>query len=314
MNSGLVLCVACAAIWSAATLSNNETLVSMLMVNAGLQIALFIVVACIPYIKTGRMSYVDIAWPFGVALIGVQIILMGDGDMVRRVVTGSAYLLIGLRMGIGGLAMARKTGVIFKTEFPRYEYRHMLLKQSGVKNIKLHGLAEMMAQGFSNASALAFPGFMLAVNTSGAMSAWEIVGLSLWLVAYLLETTADGQKLLFVSKKENEGGVCDVGLWKFSRHPNYFAEWLVWTGLVIAAVPSWIALNDTESTFVWAVLGLGATGASSMLYLTLVHLTGAVPAEYFSVKKRPEYEAYQRRTNMFFPWFPRPDANGQNKS
>jgi steroid 5-alpha reductase family enzyme len=310
MNFGPFLCVAFAAIWSVAIFSNNEALMSLLLVNAGLQIALFTCVACIPYLKTGRMSYVDIAWPFGVALIGAQIILMGDGELVRRIVAGTVYLLIGLRMGIGALTMARKTGVIFKTEFPRYEYRHMVLEQSGTGNIKFHSLSEMMAQGTANASVLALPGFMLAVNTSGTLMAWEIAGLCIWLGAYLLESTADAQKLFFISK--NTGGVCDVGLWRFSRHPNYFAEWLVWTGLVIAAAPSWTALQASESTIVWATLGLGAIAASGMMYTTLVYLTGAVPAEYFSVRKRPEYKAYQAKTNRFFPWFPRADANGQD--
>ncbi len=303
MNFGPVLCVFFAVVWLIAIGANSETLVSLLWVNAALQMVLFILVACIPYLKTGRMSYVDIAWPFGVALIGVQIIVMGDGDLLRRLVTGAVYLMIGLRMGIGALTMARKTGVIFKTEFPRYDYRKMELEQSGSRHIKLHSLAEIMAQGFANASVLALPGLLLALNPEPSISLWELVGLGIWAVAYVIESTADLQKLRFIAN--NKGGVCDVGLWRFSRHPNYFAEWLVWTGLVIAAVPSWMAIQDSESALVWAVLGLGAIAASGMMYTTLVYLTGAVPAEHFSVQKRPEYAGYQQRTNRFFPWFPR---------
>lgn len=199
--------------------------------------------------------------------------------------------------------MARKTGVIFRTEFPRYQYRQMVLERSGTQHTGLHVVAEIMAQGLANASVLALPGFMLAINSSASVSFWELAGLGLWLIAYVLESTADAQKLLFIQK--NSKGVCDVGLWRYSRHPNYFAEWLVWTGMVIAAVPSWWVLSTSESTGVWAVLGLGAVAASAMMYTTLVYLTGAVPAEYYSVRKRPEYALYQQRTNRFFPWLPK---------
>lgn len=65
--------------------------------------------------------------------------------------------------------------------------------------------------------------------------------------------------MVYISKNQN--GVCDIGLWKYSRHPNYFGEWLVWTGIVIAAIPSWFALGSSEALWVWLVLGIGLLGA-----------------------------------------------------
>jgi steroid 5-alpha reductase family enzyme len=95
--------------------------------------------------------------------------------------------------------------------------------------------------------------------------------------------------------------VCNVGLWRYSRHPNYFAEWMVWNALVIAAIPSWLARSGQDGSLVWILLGLGLLFVSRIMYYTLVHYTGARPAEYYSVQKRPEYRAYQETTNMFFP-------------
>lgn len=306
MNFGGLLCVAFFGIWSVLVFSNVEALVYLLIVNGVLQMTLFLFVACIPFLRTGRMSYVDIAWPFGVALIGLLILLMGDGNFLRKALVGGVYLMIGLRMGIGAVTMGRATGVIFKTEFPRYVYRRRVMEEAGEKRMKFHMLAEIMAQGFANMSVLAIPGFMLALNGSDSFSAWEIAGVSIWLMAYLTESTADLQKLRFIAKNRgNKQAVCNVGLWRYSRHPNYFAEWLVWTGLVVAAVPSWLALGGLVSMPVWVVLGAGAVGASVMMYITLVYLTGAIPAEYYSARKRPDYKAYQAHTNRFFPWFPK---------
>ncbi len=301
MSVGLNLFFIC--LFSAIVFTNLDTLASLLIVNSVIQITLFVFVACMPFLLTKRVSYVDIAWPFGVALIGLQILIMGDTDTIRQSIVGGVYLFIGLRMGMGALIMAKKTGVIFKTEFPRYNYRRMVLEKSGTRYINAHLLAEILAQGFANMTVLALPGFLIATNHSESISSLEIIGICVWLVAYLLESIADGQKLLFLSK--NKSGVCNIGLWKYSRHPNYFAEWLVWTGLVIAAIPSWLALSSIETSPVWVCLGIGTLGASFMMYVTLVYLTGATPAEYYSVRKRKEYKDYQAKTNRFFPWFTR---------
>jgi steroid 5-alpha reductase family enzyme len=76
---------------------------------------------------------------------------------------------------------------------------------------------------------------------------------------------------------------------------------MVWNGLIVAAIPSWIALRSQETFVIWSLLGLGLLLASVFMYRTLVHLTGAIPSEYYSEQKRPYYKAYQQRTNRFFP-------------
>ncbi len=306
ISFGPLLCAAFAVVLAVTLFTENATLRSLLLVNAGVQAVLFLAVAVVPFLRTGRMSYVDIAWPFGVALIGVQVLLLGDGAIVRRGLVGGVYLLVGLRMGIGAVTMGRLTGVIFRTEFPRYVYRRDVLEAAGGHRVRAHMLAEILAQGMANASVLAVPGFLMAVNTSGTIAPLEVAGLVLWGVAWLVESTADVQKLRFIEHDEDPLAVCDVGLWRYSRHPNYFAEWLVWTGLASASVPSLLQLRPTEPLLVWATLLLAVIGASAMLYLTLNLLTGAVPAEHFSVRKRPGYREYQRTTNRFFPWPPRP--------
>lgn len=303
MNLTLTLCSTFILVWMALLFTESSSLLNLVIVNGTLQLLLFIVVVCIPLHRTGRMSYVDIAWPFGVALIGVLTLLLAEGYWLRTIVVATVYLFIGLRMGLGALTVARLEGLIVKKEFPRYQYRRMLLEKSGAKHVSWQLQAEVLSQGLANASILALPAFIISSNTHPEFTVWEIAGLSLWAIAYILESVADGQKMLFISR--NKGGVCNIGLWRYSRHPNYFAEWLVWSGLTIASIPSWYAMQSSESTLVWLVMAFGILCASAMMYLTLVYLTGAVPSEYYSARKRPDYREYQRTTSRFFPWFPK---------
>ena len=76
---------------------------------------------------------------------------------------------------------------------------------------------------------------------------------------------------------------------------------MVWNGLVIAALPSWFALQAVENTMLWLLLGAGLLFTSKIMHSTLVYATGAVPSEYYSLQKRPGYKEYQQRTNRFFP-------------
>ena len=290
--------------WILLLVSNSFALIGL--TNGILQLLLFILVVCIPTWLTDRMSYVDIGWPWGLVLIGIVTLLLSEGDSegnsVRVIAVSLAYIFAGARMGIGALKMW-KAGML-KKEFPRYEYQKHRWITAGKTNVKLIMQVEVVLQGLANASFLAIPAFIIATNTGGPITILEALGLSIWLSAFILESVADNQKLAFLKAMKKEGKrkqVCDIGLWKYSRHPNYFAEWMVWNGLIIASIPSWLALYENESLPIWLLLGCGLLFASRMMYTTLVYYTGAVPAEYYSVQKRPEYKRYQEVTNRFFP-------------
>ena len=286
--------------WALLLLSASFGVISL--INGLLQLLLFALVVCLPTWRTGRMSYVDIGWPWGLTLIGVITWLYSDGDSVRVAIVSIAYIFAGSRMGLGALKIWRIGHL--KTEFPRYEYQKRRWQRDGKTNTALAMQVEAVLQGFANASFLAMPALIIASNPSSTISVFEIIGIIVWLSAFVMESIADSQKLRFLRKMKTLGEkntVCNVGLWRYSRHPNYFAEWMVWNGLVIAAIPSWLALYQQESTIIWLLLGVGVLLASRMMYTTLVFYTGAVPAEFYSVQKRPQYKEYQRTTNIFFP-------------
>ncbi|GAA6133213.1 DUF1295 domain-containing protein [Oceaniserpentilla sp. 4NH20-0058] len=280
----------------------SNTLMELSIINVIAQTILFALVVCIPTWVTGRMSYVDIGWPWGLAVIGCLTFIFAEGADLRVAVVSVAYIFAGGRMGTEAIKMWRRGDL--KTELPRYEYQKRRWERAGKSNIKLVMQIEGILQGIANMSFLAMPALIISSNPNSEISIFEIIGLVIWLGAFGMESIADMQKHKFIAQMKAAGEknkVCNIGLWKYSRHPNYFAEWMVWNGLVIAAIPSWIALYNEENIVVWALLAVGVLFASKSMYTTLVYYTGAIPAEYYSVKKRPEYKAYQETTNIFFP-------------
>ena len=275
---------------------------SIAIINGIAQLILFLFVVCIPIWITKRMSYVDIGWPWGVALIGIIAYCFSDNVTLTKILMVIAYVLIGSRMGLGALKMW-SLGLLNK-EFPRYEYQKIRWKKSGKSNEQLAMQIEALSQGLANASFLAIPIFLVFASPLTTISFLEIFGFILCALALIFETVADYQKILFLQemKRLNKRNmVCDVGLWRYTRHPNYFAEWMVWNGLIIASIPSYISLFDSEVFWLWIFIGIALLYTSRIMYITLVYLTGAIPSEYYSAQKRPAYKAYQQSTNIFFP-------------
>lgn len=272
------------------------------LANGLAQALLFAFVVCIPAWRTGRMSYVDIGWPSGLVVIGIATFVCLDGYWLRNLTVSLVYALVGLRMG-GGALMLWRSGHL-QEELPRYQYQRRRWERAGKTRHALAIQVEVIVQGLANCSFLAFPAFVIGVNPDPSISVFELLGLVIWLGAFAMESVADAQKLRFLKAKRDSGErnqVCTVGLWRYSRHPNYFAEWMVWNALVAASIPSWLALRGQENLVVWSFIGLGLLFVSRLMYSTLVYFTGAVPAEHYSVKKRPEYQDYQKQTNRFFP-------------
>jgi steroid 5-alpha reductase family enzyme len=266
------------------------------------QLLLFAAVVCLPIWLTGRLSYVDIGWPWGLVLLAGLSYFYSDGYWLRSLAVTVMVLLVGLRMGLGALNLWRLG--LLKKEFPRYQYQRLRWEREGKTNVRLALQVDAVSQGLANASFLALPVIIIAANPNPTFSVIELLGLTISLLALAMESVADMQKVRFLQamkRAEKKRQVCDVGLWRYCRHPNYFAEWMVWNGLVIAALPSWFALQNQENTMLWLLLGAGLLFTSRVMYSTLVHGTGAVPSEHYSLEKRPDYQAYQQRTNRFFP-------------
>ena len=278
-----------------------ENFQKFLLINLISQIFIFLFIVCIPAYFTDRMSYVDIAWPFGLVAIGIISFFYGDGYLLKKSIISMLYIIAGLRMGIGALILLKK-GYLNK-ELPRYSYQRIRWKKKGFINDKLSVQYEILLQCFANATFLAIPAILISNNSSQSFSIIEITGFLVWVIFFFLEHISDLQKQKFLinAKKNNlKNQVCNVGLWKYTRHPNYFSEWMIWNGLIIASFSS-LLVNSSMLIFLSTTTSL--LYITILMYQTLVFLTGAIPSEYYSLIKRPDYKSYMKTTNMFFPNF-----------
>ena len=278
-----------------------ENFQNFLLINLISQIVIFLFIVCLPAYFTDRMSYVDIAWPFGLVAIGVISFFCGDGYLLKKSIISMLYIIAGLRMGIGAFFLLKK-GYLNK-ELPRYSYQRIRWKKKGFINDKFSVQYEILLQCFANATFLAIPAILISNNSSQSFSIIEVIGFLVWAIFFFLEHISDLQKQKFLinAKKNNlKNQVCNVGLWKYTRHPNYFSEWMIWNGLIIASFSS-LLVNNSMIVFLGTTTSL--LYITILMYQTLVFLTGAIPSEHYSLIKRPDYKKYKETTNMFFPNF-----------
>ena len=277
-----------------------EKFQNFLIVNFITQLLIFFLIACIPAYLTKRMSYVDIAWPFGLISIGIIVLFFGEGYLPRKIIVSSLYIIAGLRMGLGALVLLKK-GHLNK-ELPRYQFQRIRWNKKDFTNNSISIQYEILLQCFANITFLVIPAILISNNPFEYFSIFEIIGFVSWIVFFLMEHLADLQKQSFLIRAKNKklkNQVCNIGLWKYTRHPNYFSEWMIWNSLIFTSFFSLFFYIDQTYIFIGFLISL--LYISFLMYQTLVFLTGAIPSEYYSLIKRPDYKKYKDNTNMFFP-------------
>jgi steroid 5-alpha reductase family enzyme len=231
-------------------------------------------------VRIHNYGFLDAVWSLSVAVLAPIYWLLGNGDPSRKL----AFTLVGMAWSLRlGLYILRRVARHHPEEDKRY--RTLRQKWPGPGRFLLFfELQALIAVVFS------LPFLLASQNTRPRMGALEIAGLTIALLATAGETIADWQAQRFKSNPANASRVVNVGLWRYSRHPNYFFESIVWWGFCIAALDSphgWV-------TLVCPLL---------MLYI-LLKVTGIPLTEKHSLESRGDaYREYQRTTSRFIPWF-----------
>ena len=236
--------------------------------------------------RIGNAGYVDVAWAFGI-MLGVVLAAF----MICEFESGRAILVF----VIGGLWALRLSRHLYQRIHGKEEdgrYAHMR-KSFGAK-APLAFFVFFQMQAFFVVLFLA--PMVSAMTRPGPLDWRDALGLGIWLVALGGEWLADKQLADFKRDPANAGGVCKRGLWRYSRHPNYFFEWLHW--------------------FAWAVMAVGSPNAwvalagPVVVYLFLVRLSGIPWVEQQALRTRGDaYARYQETTSPFFLRPPREAVN-----
>ena len=235
------------------------------------------------HLPLGNAAIVDAGWAGGLALLAVIYAVMGEGYPVRALLVALMALLWGLRLAFYLLL----TRVIGHPEEGRYQQ----LRRDWGGNLPLKFLLFFQFQALL-CVLLSGPFLLAALNTQPHLSALEYAGAVLWLIAFAGELLADAQLKKFKSDPANRGKTCRAGLWQYSRHPNYFFEWLIWISFALFALAS--------------PYGYLAFFSPALMLYFLFRVTGIPATEAQALRTKGEdYRQYQRTTSAFLPWFPR---------
>jgi steroid 5-alpha reductase family enzyme len=246
----------------------------------------FMVVLWFVQFRTDDAGVVDVGWSASLGFLAIfYAVTQGNGSWRSCLVAGLASIW-SFRLAIFLL----RDRVLGKPEDGRYQKL-----RSGFGS-----WAQVFFFGFFQVQAIlawffSLP-FWIAIWRDNPLDVFDLIGVTIWLISFLGESTSDWQLARFRSDSSNRGKTCRRGLWRYSRHPNYFFEWLYWWSYVAMAwyVPLW-----------WLTLL-----APGLMLFFLFKVTGIPATEAHAVLSRgDDYRDYQRTTSVFIPWFPKKSSS-----
>lgn len=254
-------------------------------------------------------SFVDFAWPSGFFLMSLIYFFTSNGYWLRKLLIVSLYCLAGFRFMFGWL----KRGHL-KHEDSRWNLWRKRWSCGdgifGIKSISINTFFFFHAQSMSNAFFMNLPLKYACHNEDKHIYFNEILAVFIWMAAFYFENIADLQRVKFLArqKKENKpwGGINKDGLWRYSRHPNYFCELFIWISYFVFGFSS---VKQYDFEFLRFLL------LPYIAYLFLVKFTGIFITDKSMLEKRKgtpfekEMIDYIESTNEFFPWFPKTKTN-----
>ena len=231
-------------------------------------------------------SIVDPVWPLGFVVIAwvTRVVASGHGLPARQWIIVAMTTIWGLRLS--GYLAWRKHGA---PEDPRYQ----AMRRHWGDRFPLMSLLTVFALQGALMWIVSLPVQLGQVRDTPDLGVLAFVGIALWLVGVTFETVGDAQLARFKADPASAGQVMDRGLWRYTRHPNYFGDTCVWWGIALVA----------------AETGIGAIGIVGAVVMTvlLVRVSGVPMLERSMAKRRPGYTEYVARTSAFIPRPPRRD-------
>ena len=262
----------------------------MLIVHAVVLIFMLVVMtaAWATVRKTGNAGWTDVFWTFGTGASGVLAALSpwawDEAPTERQLLVAVLVAIWSIRLG---------SYIAIRVARTEEDTRYRLLKAEWGKDFdrRLFAIAIVQAPATTLLSASIAAA---ALRPGAGLTAEDLIGAAIRLIAVLGEGRADGQMKSFKADPANKGKIMDRGLWGLSRHPNYVFEWLGWVAYPVIAI-------DLTGAWPW---GWSALIAPVVMYLILTRLTGVPPLEAAMLQSKGQaYADYQKRVGAFFPRF-----------
>jgi steroid 5-alpha reductase family enzyme len=239
--------------------------------------------------RTHQSGWADVFWSFAIGFGGVLAALlpMSSAPLARQMLVTVMVTFWSIRLG---------HHIMTRTFAAKYEdSRYADLRKTWGEHFQLRLFLFLQIQALCGVG-LVVTVFAAAQRPGASPSAADIAGLIILIISVIGEAIADRQLRAFTADKANHGKVCEVGLWSWSRHPNYFFEWLGWIAYPIIAI---------DPSGAWWQGWLALIGPALMYWL-LVFASGIPPLEAHMLRSRGDaFRAYMARTSAFFPLPPR---------
>jgi steroid 5-alpha reductase family enzyme len=226
-------------------------------------------------------SIVDMAWGIGFVIIAIYTLFIGGNYNFSSVIITTLVFIWGMRLFYHILKRNLGKPEDFRYAAWRKEWGKWVVPRAFLQVFMLQGVIMLI---------IAYPIIMNNATVKGSLGALEIIGILIWIVGFIFEALGDKQLKDFISDKRNKGHIMKEGLWKYTRHPNYFGEATMWWGIFIISIPS----------------NSGILGIISPITITLMLLfVSGVPMLEKHYKDNKEFQEYAKVTSKFVPWFPK---------
>lgn len=226
-------------------------------------------------------SIVDIAWGPGFICVALTTLFLRGEIGARSLLISGLVIIWGLRLAVYIAVRNRGRGEDFRYAKWRREWGRWFIPRSFIQVFMLQGVFMLV---------IASPIVLANRSSEQRLTLLDGLGVLLWLVGFLFEAVGDEQLRKFKQRPENKGMIMTSGLWKCTRHPNYFGEAVLWWGMFLISL---------------SVPGGWAAIISPLTIGTLLLKVSGVPMLEKKYVGNQQYAAYARRTPAFFPRFPK---------
>jgi steroid 5-alpha reductase family enzyme len=268
--------------------SGNGKMTNLLLYS-GVTVFLFMILVFVIASLKKDNSIVDIAWGLGFACVVFLTLLLSRKPEGRQILVSILVVIWGIRLAVHIALRKRGKGEDWRYARWRQEWKRWFFLRSFLQIYTLQGIFLLI---------IVYPVLLISSSSFERFTALDIAGTAVWLVGFIFEAVGDYQLVQFKGNPDNRGLIMTEGLWRYTRHPNYFGETAMWWGILLISL---------SIPFGWTAI------VSPLLITVLLLKISGVSMLEKKYAENDRFKEYAKITSAFFPWFPK-TKNAQNRN